>query len=322
MTKNPILSIIIPTYHRYSLVKMCIQSILNASNPGVPIEIIVVDDGGNLNRTIETELPSDRIQWIYLPENKGQAHAQYVGYQYSSGNILAFLDDDLEIDRHWISEIIRFFEKQQAIHCVVGKIEAMDNSHILARTRQVIYDHRHLQYCDSAFTDHVKNKWNLSLKSNVFLCERISAGNFAIRKQVVESNKDTSKSAFSFANDATMSRNLLQAGYAIAYNPNMIIYHHHDTKYRTLLKIGSRKMRQHCEDERNVNLKLLFRLIKNVICSPLDIFKNQEMFRADKSRRKVYSAFTLIRMIYALGELMTFLRIYIRLKCKFTSNFL
>ena len=320
MTKNPILSIIIPTYDRYSLLKKCIQSIVNASSPGISIEIIVVDDGGNLNRDIETEFPANRIQWIYLPENKGQAHAQHVGFQHSSGNIIAFLDDDLQIDHHWITEIVRFFATHSDIHCIVGKIESADNSHILARTRQVIYDHRHQQYCEPGFTDHVKNKWNLSIKSNVFLCERISAGNFAVRRQVLETS-GICKTRNIFANDEIMSQNLLQAGYAIAYHPDMIIYHHHDTKFRTLYKIGCRKMTQNCKDVRNINLTLLFRLLKNICCSPTDFFRHREMFQADKSRVKVYVAFTLLRFFYSFGELISFIKIYIRSKFKFIGIF-
>jgi glycosyltransferase involved in cell wall biosynthesis len=81
---------VIPTYNRAAVVERAIASI---KEPGLAVEIIVVDDGS----TDDTrERLRDRHDIVYLRQerNAGQAAARNVGIGVAGGHYIAFLDSD------------------------------------------------------------------------------------------------------------------------------------------------------------------------------------------------------------------------------------
>jgi len=98
-------SVVIPTYNRYTLLKRAINSLLAQTYP--IDEIIVVDDGSRDNtKDIKKDFPE--IIYIYQ-ENQGVSAARNVGIQRAKNEWIAFLDSDDE----WHKEKL---EKQVAFH--------------------------------------------------------------------------------------------------------------------------------------------------------------------------------------------------------------
>jgi len=99
------ISVIIPTYNRYELLKRAIQSILNQTYS--VDEIIVVDDGSTDNtKDIQNDFPE--IIYIYQ-KNSGVSAARNIGIQRAKNEWIAFLDSDDE----WHQEKL---QKQVAFH--------------------------------------------------------------------------------------------------------------------------------------------------------------------------------------------------------------
>ena len=92
MSKNALVSVIIPTYNRKTYVQEAIYSALEQTYP--QIEIIVIDDGSNdgTGPLLKSKY-GHRIKYIFL-ENRGEAAARNVGIHQSDGEYLAFLDSD------------------------------------------------------------------------------------------------------------------------------------------------------------------------------------------------------------------------------------
>ncbi len=88
---SPLVSVIIPTYNRASLITQAVDSVLAQSYRAV--EIIVVDDGS----TDETEAVLARyghsIRVIHQP-NRGRSEARNSGLQAARGDLVAWLDSD------------------------------------------------------------------------------------------------------------------------------------------------------------------------------------------------------------------------------------
>src|SRR3989338_8677774 len=92
-------SVIIPTHNRPELLKRAVKSVLNQTYKD--LEVIVVDDGLE-KRADETvnSFNDSRLKYIQHPEEKGGSAARNTGIKNSSGEFIAFLDDDDE----WLPE--------------------------------------------------------------------------------------------------------------------------------------------------------------------------------------------------------------------------
>jgi glycosyltransferase involved in cell wall biosynthesis len=86
----PSVSVVIPTYSRPSLLPRAVES---ARASGKDVEIIVVDDG-SADDTAKVCSRLNGIRYIRLDRNQGVAGARNIGILASSGDFIAFLDDD------------------------------------------------------------------------------------------------------------------------------------------------------------------------------------------------------------------------------------
>lgn len=90
---NPLVSIILPTYNRASLLPKSIKSILLQTF--ADFEIIVVDDGSTDNTEVIVKMFADkRIRYCKRFEHQGAASARNIGIKQASGTYIAFQDSD------------------------------------------------------------------------------------------------------------------------------------------------------------------------------------------------------------------------------------
>jgi len=89
----PLVSVIIPTYNRRSVLGRAIRSVL--SQTFTDFELIVVDDGSQ-DFTLELLSEFDGKLTAVFQENQGVSSARNLGIRHSRGELLAFLDSDDE----------------------------------------------------------------------------------------------------------------------------------------------------------------------------------------------------------------------------------
>ena len=105
------ISVVIPTYNRYELLKRAIASLYEQTTP--PQEIIVVDDGSTDNtKAIVKDFPE--IIYIYQ-ENRGVSVARNAGIQKAKNEWIAFLDSDDEWHSKKLQKQIDFHRKNSDI---------------------------------------------------------------------------------------------------------------------------------------------------------------------------------------------------------------
>src|SRR3989442_5787092 len=83
-------SLIIPTFNRPHLLPRAVES---AQRAGRDVEVIVVDDAST-DCTAEVCAALPNIRYVRLDRNQGVAGARNVGLLPSTGDFIAFLDDD------------------------------------------------------------------------------------------------------------------------------------------------------------------------------------------------------------------------------------
>jgi O-antigen biosynthesis protein len=116
----PFISVVICTRDRPDQLANCLHHLDRQEYPR--FEVVVVDNvpAGDAVRTL-VEARRGRIPYRYLTEPRsGLSWARNTGIAATSGEIIAFLDDDDEPDSHWLAGLACGFAGRDDIGCVTG----------------------------------------------------------------------------------------------------------------------------------------------------------------------------------------------------------
>lgn len=108
--KDPLVSVIIPTYNRAELLNRAILSVFKQTHDD--FELIIVDDCStdNTERVVKT-FKDKRIIYFHHPENRGVSVSRNTGIKNSKGIFIAFLDSDDEYLPEKIKKSLKFFKE-------------------------------------------------------------------------------------------------------------------------------------------------------------------------------------------------------------------
>jgi len=216
----PIISVIIPTFNRSEKLKRCIESLKEQSGVGTDYEIIIVDDGSS-DRT--PELGRDFVGSshgfirYFCQKNRGPSAARNLGIQQARGEIVAFIDDDCEAEKSWLSELVKGYEDTH-----VGGT----GGRIISPLKETLAD----RYCF-----HVGLLETPKMKKDVV--EYVITANASFRKSAIQEvgGFDT-HFAFPGGEDPDISYRLIHSGYRLIYNPLAVVNHFHPRSLTTLRK--------------------------------------------------------------------------------------
>jgi glycosyltransferase involved in cell wall biosynthesis len=119
----PFASVVISTHERPGPVGACIESILRADYPA--FEILVVDNAPRTTATREmvAERFGDEPRVRYLLEpTPGASAGRNCGLWAASGEVVAFVDDDVLVDTLWLRSLVLGFQAAPGVACVTGMI--------------------------------------------------------------------------------------------------------------------------------------------------------------------------------------------------------
>lgn len=106
----PLVSVIILNFNGSAYLGSCLSSVLKTYYPN--FEIILVDnnstDGSNDIISKFSEVPNLTI--VLNDHNVGPAEGYNIGSKHAKGEYLAFLNNDIEVDPNWLSELVKVME--------------------------------------------------------------------------------------------------------------------------------------------------------------------------------------------------------------------
>ncbi len=221
----PLVSIIIPTRNGYRLLRRCIDSIIDKTNYK-NYEILIVDNGTDdfvTQRYLQAIHESDRITVVRDDSPFNYASLNNQAAKQVSGDILAFLNNDLEvIDDNWLGEMV-----SHVVHSEVGAVGAklyypndtIQHAGVIVGLGGVAgHSHKHYPKDHPGFCGRLLLTQNLSA---------VTAACMAIRKEVFNEVGGFDAKNLSVAfNDVDLCLRIKEQGYSIVWTPYAQMYHY------------------------------------------------------------------------------------------------
>ena len=234
LTDVPPASVVVATRDRTASLARCLRSLLSMDYP--EYEIVVVDNAPSSKMTadfIRQEYgDSPRVRY-FLESQPGLGAAHNRGLREVEAPIVAFTDDDVLVDRHWLQELVKGFSNGDNVACVTGMIFPME-----LETQSQVWTEEYWGL-GKGFTRRVfdlqENRPKVPLyplTAGVFG----SGANMAFRTSVLRQfgGFDAALGAGTIAqggDDLAAFFQVVSSGYKLVYQPAAIIYHQHRRDY-------------------------------------------------------------------------------------------
>lgn len=118
-------SVIVCTRERPEVLRRCLQRLRRLEHS--KLEFVVVDNAPTDDATrevVEAEVGQD-ARFRYVVESRpGLSTARNRGAKEATSEILAFTDDDVEVDPGWVRGLLRGFSRRSDVACVTGLVAA------------------------------------------------------------------------------------------------------------------------------------------------------------------------------------------------------
>ena len=225
----PSISVVVPTiYRRKSELLRLVGSLLELDYPD--FEIIIVDNrSGSDNDSISDLLVGMRVR-VVIEEAPGASAARNRGMSASTGEIIAFTDDDTVVDVSWLREIGATFALNHEIDAMSGMVRPLE----LVTSPQVWFE----EYFGGFTKLYRPQVWSIERVGDTdklfpYAAGRFGAGcNMAVRRSTTERLGGFDPllgggTPARGAEDLALMLKILFAGGSVAYEPAAMVRHAH-----------------------------------------------------------------------------------------------
>jgi glycosyltransferase involved in cell wall biosynthesis len=119
---EPAVSVVVPTRNRAAYLEVTLAS-LAAQGPGVPYEVIVVDDGSDDDATADVAARAG-VTYLRHERSRGPNAARNTGIAAARGPLIALIDDDIRAPSDWVAQMAAGAVRHRWAEAVGGPIRA------------------------------------------------------------------------------------------------------------------------------------------------------------------------------------------------------
>jgi len=194
------LSVLIPTKNRPADLLACLRSVVTQEPH--PDEIVVVDQSTASSRAdvaAMVETCGIRLRYEHAPQLAGLTHARNRAVDLSTGDVVLFLDDDVELAPGYVREIMRVFEAdtERRVGGAGGLILNLPGS--LSRLQRI---RSWLFYRGPFSVERDTLTFHLHPGTRPRRAQRLHGGDLALRREVFDDFRfDEGYSGYSFGED-------------------------------------------------------------------------------------------------------------------------
>lgn len=232
-SNNPAISIIIINYNGKEFLFRCLDSVLKADFSD--FELIFVDNNsadGSID-FVRSNFNDERISFIENDKNYGVPGGRNIGSKKARGDYLVFLDNDTEVDCHWLDELMKVFRSDAKIAVAQCKLLNM-------------VDRRRFDHAGDYLTlfGFLSERSRQSVDTGQFdAIEDIASAKGAatmMRRSVFEDLGRYDDSFFMYLEETDFCLRAWLAGYRVVFSPRSVVWHAFMTPLKETSKYYSR----------------------------------------------------------------------------------
>ena len=214
---QPRLSIVIPNWNGVRFLGTCLDALRRQTEPAS--EIILVDNASTDGSQAAVNDHYPEVKLIELAENRGFTGACNIGIEAATGEIIVLLNNDTEVDKRWVEEVLAAFDARPEVGIVASKM--------------LLFDQRdRLHTAGDFFTTDgcAGNRGAWEADSGQYdsgdLVFSACGGAAAYRRSMLADIGTLDDDFFFLLEDVDIAWRAQLAGYKVWYSPQAIVYHH------------------------------------------------------------------------------------------------
>jgi O-antigen biosynthesis protein len=215
--RYPSCSIVIVNYNGLKYMNKCLDTLQEIHYPKDKVEIIVVDNGST-DRSLQSVREKYSKVKIFENDKNSFTRALNLAIDKSKSEFIAFLNNDVEVDKNWLIEMVHTLEEHPEAGCVGGKI--------LFDDRKTINSVGHSQLPDYYFRDKGFEEIDAGQYNQVCEADGICGGSILYRRSCLDEIGWFDEDYIMYFEDVDMAYRCKEKNYKILYTPKSIVYHH------------------------------------------------------------------------------------------------
>ncbi len=236
------ISVVICTRNRPEQLAKCLRSLQKLSQP--PHEIVVVDNAPSSDATRQLVAEMPEVRYV-LESRPGLSVARNTGICHSTGEIVAFTDDDVLVHPDWITRLQQSFHhpKVMAVTGLVIPAELETEAQLIFEQSLGVFSQGyHPLIFDTQFFDHRKHQgvpvWDIGAGANMAFCRKAF-------ELVGDFDERLGAGASGCSEDSELWYRLLAEGWLCRYEPTAVVFHYHRSDIDSLKQQMYQYMRGH-----------------------------------------------------------------------------
>lgn len=220
---QPFASIVVVSYNTAAHIESCLLSLLQLDYPRA--EIIVVDNGSTDGSVelIRSRFPD--VELVELGENKGFAGGASVGLFMASGDILATVNPDVQLDAGWLQAMVETLDAYPDAGIVGSKIFYPDRRTLQHAGGTVHYPLATTEHMGRGETDHGQY-------DQPRMVSFVTGAALAMRRDVGRALSFFDESLYPvFFEDVDLCWRAQREGWRTLYQPKAVAYHNESVTY-------------------------------------------------------------------------------------------
>lgn len=275
-SEEPLVSVIIVNYNGLKHLKDCFDSLycLDYKN----FEILFVDNGSQDDSVKFIKKNYEKIKIIQLDKNYGFCLPNNIAASQANGKYIILLNNDVIVDKKWLTELVKVAETSEDIGVVGSKIYYFDQRTIVNYAGGSLDRFGIIRHVGSGSTDNTE----INTQRETFYA--LGAAEL-IRKEIIDKVGLFDPTYFAYYEDIDISWLAWILGYKVIYAPKSFIYHKTcqvlNRQYDLIFYLNERnRLRTLVKnfEKKTVLLKILYGYFKNRILILISAIRNSEYY--------------------------------------------